>query len=90
MPVKLLKKLFAWALLVSIVAISILVIQFMRFQHETVSIPDSERTFTIESGSNIKSIAHQLSLEKIIDDPWLFILLAKLEGVETSVRARSG
>jgi len=41
----------------------------------------------IESGSNIKSIARQLSLENIIDDPWLFILLAKLKGVETRVRA---
>ena len=73
--------------MVAIIAISVLVIQFVRFQHETVSIPDAERTFTIKSGSNIKTIAHQLALERIIDDPWLFILLAKLRGVETSVRA---
>ena len=87
MPFKLLKKLIIWALLVTVLAISVLIIQFVRFQYETVSIPDSERNFTIESGSNIKTIANQLSLEKIIDDPWLFILLAKLKGVETSVRA---
>jgi UPF0755 protein len=87
MPFKLLKKLFTWALVVALIAISVLVIQFVRFQHETVTLPDSERIFTIEPGSNIKSIAHQLSLEKIIDDPWLFILLAKLKGVETRVRA---
>ena len=41
----------------------------------------------IKSGSNIKSIAQQLSLEGVIEDPWLFILLAKLKGVETRVRA---
>lgn len=87
MPIKLLKKILAWALMAAVIAISILVIQFVRFQHETVSIPESNRTFTIESGSNIKTIAHQLSLERIIDDPWLFILLAKLKGVETRVRA---
>ena len=73
--------------MVVIIAISVLIIQFVRFQHETISIPDAERTFTIKSGSNIKTIAHQLSLERIIDDPWLFILLAKIKGVETSVRA---
>ena len=73
--------------MVAIIAISVLIIQFVRFQHETISIPDAERTFTIKSGSNIKTIAHQLSLERIIDDPWLFILLAKIKGVETSVRA---
>jgi UPF0755 protein len=87
MATKLLKKLFIWTLLAAVIAISVLVIQFLRFQYETVSISDSERTFTIESGSNIKTIAQQLSLEKIIDDPWLFILLAKVKGVETSVRA---
>ena len=73
--------------MVAVIAISVLIIQFVRFQHETISVPDAERTFTIKSGSNIKTIAQQLSLERIIDDPWLFILLAKIKGVETSVRA---
>ncbi len=87
MPIRLLKKLLAWTLLAIVIAVSVLIIQFFRFQHENVSINESGRTFTIEPGSNIKTIAHQLSLEKIIDDPWLFILLAKLKGMETSVRA---
>ncbi len=87
MPSKLLKKIFTWALLLTVIVISVLVIQFFRFQYQTVSIPDSERIFSIQSGSNIKTIAQQLSLEKIIDDPWLFILLAKVKGVETRVRA---
>ena len=87
MPAKLFNKIFIWLLLITAIAISVLVIQFLRFQYQTVSISDSERTFTIQSGSNIKTIAQQLSLEKIIDDPWLFILLAKVKGVEKSVRA---
>ena len=87
MIIRLLKKVFIVVLLATVVAISALMIQFYRFQEQVVSIPDSGRIFTIESGSNIKTIAQQLSLEKIIDDPWLFILLAKLKGVETRVRA---
>jgi len=87
MSIKLLRKLFIWMLLASIIAISVLIIQFLRFQYQTVSISGSERTFLIESGSNIKTIAQQLSSEKIIEDPWLFILLAKVKGVETRVRA---
>lgn len=87
MPTILFKKIFLWALLGTVIAISVLVIQFLRFQYQTVSISEPGRTFTIESGSNIKMIAQQLSLEEIIDDPWLFILLAKIKGVEKSVRA---
>ena len=87
MPTILFKKIFLWSLLGTVIAISVLVIQFLRFQYQTVSISEPGRTFTIESGSNIKMIAQQLSLEEIIDDPWLFILLAKIKGVEKSVRA---
>jgi UPF0755 protein len=87
MPSKLLRKLFTWLLLFTVIVVSALVVQFFRFQYQTVSIPDSEKIFTIQPGSNIKSIAQQLSLEKIIDDPWLFILLAKVKGVEKRVRA---
>lgn len=82
-----LKKIFVLAVLISAIGVAVLVIQLLRFQSEVVSLPDSERTFVIIPGSNIKTIAHQLSLEKIIDDPWLFILLAKVKGVETKVRA---
>ncbi len=89
MPTTLFKKIFLWALLGAAIAISVLIIQFLRFQYQTVSISEPGRTFTIESGSNIKMIAQQLSLEKIIDDPWLFILLAKIKGVEKSVRPGS-
>ena len=87
MLVKAVKKVLSWTLFVVLVASIILIVQFQRFQHKAVSIPDPERTFTIKTGSNIKSIAQQLSLEGIIHDPWLFILLAKLKGVETKVRA---
>ncbi len=84
---KFFKKLLYWGLFLTLVATVALIVQFQRFQHGTISITEPDRTFTIEAGSSIKSIARQLSLENIVDDPWLFILLAKLKGVETKVRA---
>jgi UPF0755 protein len=81
------KKLFLWGVLATFLAVAILVFQLLRFQHGDISLPQQQTIFLIKSGSNIKSIAQDLSLNKIIEDPWLFILLAKLKGVETSVRA---
>ena len=87
MLLKFTKKLLYWGLFLTLVATVVLIVQFQRFQNGTISITEPDRTFTIEAGSSIKSIARQLSLENIVDDPWLFILLAKLKGVETKVRA---
>lgn len=87
MVIKIVKKLVKLGVLLVIVAISILAYQLIRFQIETIELISDQQTFTIKSGSNIKLIAHQLSQEKIIDDPWLFILMARIKGVETRVRA---
>lgn len=81
------KRLFVLGLLASLLVIVVLVFQLLHFKHSTVVISDDQRVFLIKSGTNIKSIAQELSLQKIIDDPWLFILLARLKGVETRVRA---
>ncbi len=69
------------------VAVAVLVFKLLSFQHGSINLPQSEQVFQISPGSNIKSIAQQLTREQIIDDPWLFILLAKLKDVETRVRA---
>lgn len=87
MLIKLIKKILIWGILFSVLAVSILTIQLFRFQYKPIQLPGDEHTFGIEPGTNIKAIANKLSLEKIIEDPWLFILLAKLKGVETKVRA---
>ena len=84
---KIIKRLFAWSLLAAALLIAVLVYQLLRFQYSTIEVADEQTVFLIKSGSNIKSIAQDLTLQKIIDDPWLFILLAKLKGVETKVRA---
>lgn len=84
---RIIKKFLISTALISVIGISVLVVQLLRFQSAAVTLPDSEQIFVISPGSNIKTIAHQLSLKKIIDDPWLFILLARLKGVETRVQA---
>ncbi len=70
-----------------LVAIAVLVFKLLNFQHGSVHLPEEQRIFQIEPGSNIKAIAQDLTRLEIIDDPWLFILLAKLKDVETRVRA---
>ena len=84
---KLFKRLITWSLIAALLVIGVLTYQLLSFQHGTVSLPQQQTLFLIRSGSNIKTIAQDLTMQKIIDDPWLFILLAKLKGVETRVRA---
>jgi len=84
---KLFKRLIAWGLIAALLVIGVLTYQLLSFQHGTVSLSQQQTVFLIRPGSNIKTIAQDLTMQKIIDDPWLFILLAKLKGVETRVRA---
>lgn len=84
---KLLKRLIAWGLIACLLVIGLLLYQLLSFQHGKINPPQEQTVFLIKSGSNIKTIAQDLTMQKIIDDPWLFILLAKLKGVETRVRA---
>ncbi|MCP4488691.1 MAG: endolytic transglycosylase MltG [Gammaproteobacteria bacterium] len=85
--IKLFKKLLVLGLLVCIGGAVVLAYQLIQFQLEPIKLSSEQQTFTIKSGSNIKVIAQQLSLEKVIDGPWLFILMARVKGVETKVRA---
>jgi len=84
---RLIKRLLLLSMLALFLITALLVVQMLRFQHSSIAPLNSETVFLIKSGSNIKSIAQDLTRQKIIEDPWLFILLAKLKGVETRVRA---
>jgi len=85
--VRLIKKLIILGSLAIVLASSVLAYQLISFQFEAINTSSDSQTFTIPAGSNIKSIANRLSQEKIIEDPWLFILLARIKGVDTSVKA---
>ncbi len=84
---RLIKRLLTLGLLAALIIAAILTFQLLRFQHSKVALASEDSVFLIRSGSNIKTIAQDLTREGVIDDPWLFILLAKLKGVETRVRA---
>lgn len=83
----LIRRLLIWSLIAALLLIALLVFQLLRFQHSAIPLAAGQEVFLIRSGSHIKSIAQDLARRKIIDDPWLFILLAKLRGLETRVRA---
>jgi UPF0755 protein len=85
--VKLIRRLLTWSLVAGLLLVAVLAFQLLSFQHGAIPLASGPAVFLIRSGSNIKSISQDLAREKIIDDPWLFILLAKLRGMETRVRA---
>jgi len=85
--VKFIKTFFTLSLAGILLAVAVLVFKLLSFQHSSVNLAGPDQVFLISPGSNIKSIAQDLTREQIIDDPWLFILLAKLKDVETRVRA---
>jgi UPF0755 protein len=84
---KFIRRLLTWSLVTALLLIAVLVFQLLRFQYGAIPMAAQSSVFLIRSGSNIKSIAQDLARQKIINDPWLFILLAKLKGLETRIRA---
>ena len=84
---RLIKRLLALTFLVALLIVGVVVFQLLSFQHNAVATPDEVSVFQIQTGSSIKRIAEELTRQGYIEDPWLFILLAKLKGVETQVQA---
>ena len=84
---KFLRRVVVWSLVAAMMLTALLVFQLKRFQYGAIELEAGPSTFLIRSGSNIKSISQDLARAKIINDPWLFILLAKVRGLETRVRA---
>ena len=84
---KFLRRLVVWSLVATMMLTALLVFQLKRFQHGAIALESGPSTFLIRSGSNIKSISQDLARAKIINDPWLFILLAKVRGLDAGITA---
>ncbi len=84
---KLLKNLLILGLVISFVGVATVALQLWRFQQKTIDLAGSEIIFQIRPGSNITGIAQELTRQQIIDEPWLFVLMARLQGVDTRIRA---
>lgn len=61
--------------------------QFSQFRAQPINLKTESIVFEIKPGSNIKTIAKDLRDQSLIEDHWLLIILAKLEGVETKIKA---
>ncbi|MEZ5634529.1 endolytic transglycosylase MltG [Nitrosomonas sp.] len=81
-----LKRLFIF--LFGFIFMAILVTGWLYYHyHRNISLPVAPYEFSIEPGSNLKQISKQLADEGILPNSWSFILLSRLLGHESSVKA---
>ncbi|MCB1949984.1 MAG: endolytic transglycosylase MltG [Burkholderiales bacterium] len=81
-----LKRLFIF--LFGFIFMAILVTGWLYYHyHRNISLPVAPYEFSIEPGSNLKQINKQLADEGILPNSWSFILLSRLLGHESSVKA---
>lgn len=71
----------------AIVAALFLAFRFYQFQHSPLTLDSESANFTIASGNTIRQIAQNLTDKGYIEDPLLFIILARLKGDETRIKA---
>ncbi len=48
---------------------------------------ESPHTLVVKSGSNVRSVAHQLVTENVLSEPWSFFLMARLSGRASELKA---
>jgi UPF0755 protein len=60
---------------------------FYYLVNTTTKLPSIPYEFSIESGSNLRSISHQLVTNNLLPNAWSFILLSKMLGYESSIKA---
>jgi UPF0755 protein len=61
--------------------------QFNQFRYSAINMQQESAEFAIKPGNSIRQVAQKLSDAGYIDDPVMFIALAKIEGKETSTKA---
>ena len=87
MALRFVKQIIYVALLGAIVGSIFLGYKFNRFQHEPIDMEQQSIRFTIPSGYTIRQVAQELSDHGFIEDPVMFIALARLQGENTLIRA---
>ena len=87
MVLRLFKQIVYLALLGAIAASVFLGYKFNRFQHEPINLQQQSVVFNIPSGHTIRQVAQNLSDQGFIEDPVMFIALARLQGENTVIKA---
>lgn len=57
------------------------------FSQSELTIADKPHTFVVKAGSNIRLVARQLVDEHILNEPWSFIVMARLTGRASQLKA---
>lgn len=74
----------------SLIACTLLVagaIWLWNFTWEPLAFETSPQTLVVKSGSNIRHIAHQLTEQGILKEPWGFLVIARLTGRASQLKA---
>ena len=86
MTLRVIKKFIYLAIIVSLVTSVFLGYKFNKFQHTPIELGEESVEFTISSGSTIRQVAQALADAGYIDDPVMFIALARLQGENTLIK----
>jgi UPF0755 protein len=87
MVLKAIKQIVYLGILLVIVASLYLGYQFNQFRNSAINMQQESAKFLIKPGNSIRQVAQNLSDVGYIEDPVLFIALAKVEGKEKSAKA---
>jgi len=87
MLLKLLKKIIYLGLVLGITGSLFLGYKFNRFQHEPINMQGEAIRFIIPSGNTVRQVAQKLADNGYIEDPVMFIALARIQGENTVIKA---
>jgi UPF0755 protein len=87
MVLKTIKQLIYLGILLVVVASLYLGYQFNEFRNSAINMQQDSAEFLIKPGNSIRQVAQKLADAGYIEDPVMFIALAKIEGKETSAKA---
>jgi UPF0755 protein len=87
MTYKVIKKGLFFAIIAGIIFSAFLGYKFNQFQHQPIKLQQTEIEFTIYSGNTIRQVAQRLSDAGYIEDPVMFIALARVHGENISIKA---
>lgn len=81
------KNLIYLAMIAGIVLVVFVGFRFHQFQSQPVNMQVESQVFTIKSGSSIRQVAQNLADLGLINDPIMFIALARFDGEATTIKA---
>jgi UPF0755 protein len=87
MAFKAIKQIIYLGILLVVVASLYLGFQFNQFRNSAINMQQESAKFLIKPGNSIRQVAQKLSDAGYIEDPVMFIALARFEGKETSAKA---